>query len=138
MARITSDCCALLTILQPGSRASEVDVWHFYADLTSTSEARAGHCHAMDTLNAAVCDHASCTEVDRRFSGNLVEVTMAFITGAPLPAPFRRLGNVTGFGAGHFVLNNLGAAMTATVDRLKGRCDFWRSAGILENYAWDE
>jgi hypothetical protein len=36
------------------------------------------------------------------------------------------------------MINNLNANITVSQDRLKSRCDFWRSTGILSQYAWDE
>ena len=84
-----------------------------------TSQDRASHCHAMSTLTATDCDHSDCTEVNRRFSDNLVAVTMAFANGEPLPEPLRRLGNVSRFAAeGKFALNNLDATLSVTIDRL--------------------
>jgi hypothetical protein len=133
---------------QPPSIAdpASVDVWHAYSDLRSTSGKHAGHCHEMSTLRNADCDEKSasgqCKPTDKNFHSNVRELVVSFVRGGEVRPPFRRLGNVSGgasaFLNGSFMINNLNANITVSQDRLKSRCDFWRSTGILSQYAWDE
>lgn len=133
----TNDNARRLVESQKAVPAAAVPVWHVYADLRSTSADRAGHCHMFGTLISQQCDQQNCTKVDLDFHRNMIEVTMAFVTNGSVP--FRMLGDTPGnFTNGSYMLGDLNEELGNTQDRLRARCDFWRTTGVLEQYAWDE
>ena len=126
-----------------GAPAASAPAWHAYADAHSTSAVRSGHCHMDGALSQPdECDEGGpCTDVDRRFRANVLNVTLKFVATMAPPKPYRRIADVARgrFEDGDFALNELSATpLGVTHDRLKRRCDFWRQTGVLASYAWDE
>ena len=100
------------------------------------------HCHTKQVLSEP---RPTTPGIAQNFSDNMRSVMVGFVTDGSLPAPFRRLAAVTNgsgstsFADGGFVIGGLNAELTIDEHpKLKDRCDFWRSTGVLEHYAWNE
>ncbi|CAK0905948.1 unnamed protein product [Prorocentrum cordatum] len=121
----------------PGVPARALDLWLYYSDMRATGDREMFHCDTLAALTDMEC--ASCNREKKAFYENMVKVHSEFIrTGSPPHGSLRRFADVAaGAEEDDYVLNVIAGDITSAQSTLKDRCSFWRSAGILQFYAWN-
>lgn len=122
----------------PGVPARALNLWLYYSDMRATGGEEVLHCDTMDALCDMDC--ASCSPEKKAFYENMISVHSEFIrTGSPPRGSLRRFADVAANAKeDDYILNVIAGNITSARSALKERCEFWRSADILQSYAWDE